>query len=344
MAKPKGSIETNMRIWDVLGKTDPGQTKQFTRSGGFRGTAIKPMWSNQRMTQQFGPCGLGWGSNRPEFQIVPAGEEVMVYCTVGMWYIDPSSALNNIVYGVGGDKVVAKGKDGLRTDDEAFKKAYTDALSNAMKFIGVGADVHMGLFDDSKYVQSVREEFTAEQKAQEDAVRQEVDRQREAAKGMTLVSTITQPPPELEWGYNKASGVLICRILDAKQMQKKDSKADFVCLQINGKVEGSKKDKVYYWHATHRDLLLNSIGKIAKLIVTEKGDFPNVTEVLEVDGIKVEKPVDASTELKARTAGSILGLTDRELLTVLKMSGGDWQVTLDRINEQIKEQKEQEPA
>ena len=50
---------------------------------------------------------------------------------------------------------------GLRTDDEAFKKAFTDAIGNAMKHLGMSADVHMGLFDDSKYVESVREELAS---------------------------------------------------------------------------------------------------------------------------------------------------------------------------------------
>jgi hypothetical protein len=65
------------------------------------------------------------------------------------------------VFGVGGDKVVIKQQSGLRSDDEAFKKAFTDAVTNALKLIGVGADVHMGLFDDSKYVNEVRQEFAA---------------------------------------------------------------------------------------------------------------------------------------------------------------------------------------
>lgn len=199
---------------------------------------------------------------------------------------------------------------------------------------------------DLSGVYTAEEMAQADNDQQRDAVCAEVEKQKAEHKPVSYPTLDASEgiPPELEWGYNKSSGVLICRILDAKQMQKKDTKADFVCLQINGKVEGSKKDKVYYWHATHRDLLLNSIGKIAKLVVTEKADFPNVTEVLEVDGVKQEKPVDANVELQARTAGSILGLTDKELLTVLKMAGGDWQVTLDRINEQIAKQKEEAPA
>lgn len=147
----------NLRFWDQLGKTDPAHTKQFQRSGGFKGTAIKPMWCNLRMTEFFGPCGVGWGPDKPEYQIVSTEDEILVYCTVGLWYMDGEKKAQ--VYGVGGDKVVIKGQNGSRSSDEAFKAAYTDALGNAMKFIGVAADVHMGLFDDNKYVQEMKNEF-----------------------------------------------------------------------------------------------------------------------------------------------------------------------------------------
>ena len=147
---------TKTELWDKLGKTDPAHTKTFTRGGGFKGTAIKPMWSYRRMTEEFGPCGTGWGVGEPSFQIVAGPEgEVMVFCTASIWY----GEARHTVYGVGGDKAVGKNKYGLQTDDEAFKKAFTDAVTNALKMIGVGADVHMGLFDDNKYVNTVREEF-----------------------------------------------------------------------------------------------------------------------------------------------------------------------------------------
>jgi hypothetical protein len=154
----------NLRIWKALGKTDPAHTKQFSRAGGFKGTAIKPIWITQRLTEQFGPCGVGWGIGEPQFQVVTGdNREVLVYCTVCCWHGTP----DNKLYGVGGDKVVTHIKanpqfnraERWENDDEAFKKAFTDAVNNAFKFVGVGADVHMGLFDDSKYVREVAEEF-----------------------------------------------------------------------------------------------------------------------------------------------------------------------------------------
>ena len=149
----------NLRIWDALAKTDPAHTKGFQRAGGFKGTAIKPIWSAKRMTEYFGPCGTGWGMDEPTFQVVTANDEILVFCTVGLWYREPDSEKPGHVFGVGGDKVLIKQQSGLRTNDEAFKASFTDAISNAMKQIGVGADVHMGLFDDEKYVREMKAEF-----------------------------------------------------------------------------------------------------------------------------------------------------------------------------------------
>jgi hypothetical protein len=147
----------NMRVWDAVSKTDPKHTKPFKRSGGFQGTAIKPIWLTKRLTEQFGPAGTGWGMGKPDFQTVAAGDEILVFCTVGLWY--DLDGEHRIVYGVGGDKVLGKNKYGPFTNDEAFKASYTDALSNAMKQIGMGADIHMGLFEDEKYLRETTREF-----------------------------------------------------------------------------------------------------------------------------------------------------------------------------------------
>lgn len=151
----------NMTLWDRLSVTDPAHTKPFKRSGGFSGTALKPIWVERMLTEVFGPCGTGWGTDEPKFQIVPAADEVLVYCTLRGWYYpDDKSEMRSEVWGVGGDKILAKTKNGLQSDDEALKKAYTDAMMNAFKHLGVGGDIHIGMFDDCKYVERIREEFS----------------------------------------------------------------------------------------------------------------------------------------------------------------------------------------
>lgn len=161
-APSQPSTNDNLRIWNELGVTDPSHTKGFSRGGGFKGTAVKPMWQNKRLTEMFGPCGIGWGFDKPEFQIVPGnGVELLVFCTVAAWYVPDPDKPDDVarVYGVGGDKVIAQFSAKVANDDEAFKKSFTDAIGNAFKFIGVAADVHMGLFDDSKYVQEAEAHY-----------------------------------------------------------------------------------------------------------------------------------------------------------------------------------------
>lgn len=150
----------NLALWDSLKKTDPAHTKPFNRAGGFKGTAVKPIYVIKKLTEQLGPCGIGWGMGKPDFQVVPCESEVLVFCTVECWH----GSRDNVLYGVGGDKVQAKRSSGAFCDDEAFKKAFTDAVNNAFKFIGVSADVHMGQFDDDKYVTALKHEI-AEQNA-----------------------------------------------------------------------------------------------------------------------------------------------------------------------------------
>ena len=207
---------SNTDLWDKLGKTDPKHTKGFSRAGGFKGTAIKPMWAFRRMTEEFGACGIGWGIDEPRFQVVPAEGEILVYCTVAMWH----GKRDHIVFGVGGDKVVSKRRDGSSfSDDEAFKKSFTDAITNALKLIGVGADVHMGLFDDTKYVNEVREEFIAAEEAANPS------RDKFVSGCKIKIDAFAPGDPELiEW-WNSAEQKRIRRDFDVTKEQLDELKA-----------------------------------------------------------------------------------------------------------------------
>ena len=58
-AKPKAKPD-NMHIWNQVCETDPDYTKEVGYRGGF--TSITPQYQKQRMTETFGPCGVGWGA------------------------------------------------------------------------------------------------------------------------------------------------------------------------------------------------------------------------------------------------------------------------------------------
>jgi hypothetical protein len=137
----------NMRIWNEVARPPESALKKIT-GGRLNGkTDINPQWRMKAMTEQFGPCGEGWGYTIEKLWTEPSGDEVAAFALVTVWY----ESRENKVPGIGGSMLLAKESGGLRTNDEAFKMATTDALSVALKAIGVAADIYAGLWDGSKY-------------------------------------------------------------------------------------------------------------------------------------------------------------------------------------------------
>lgn len=160
----------NLALWESVQATDPNYTKAFNRSGGFRGTAINHTYQQKRATQAFGPKGLGWGSRildekyaegspivHPQHGVI--GREVIHVVRIELWYMLDVRGKDGIfdtkrgsVEAFGQTTFVGSNKHGTFTDEEAPKKSLTDAESKALSALGFSADVHLGLFDDSKYV------------------------------------------------------------------------------------------------------------------------------------------------------------------------------------------------
>ena len=56
--------------------------------------------------------------------------------------------------------LIVKERQGMHANDEAYKMATTDALSSAMRMIGMGADVYAGQWTGSKYHRNAEPEPT----------------------------------------------------------------------------------------------------------------------------------------------------------------------------------------
>jgi len=165
--------ETNTKIWKKLCETDPKYTKDFKK--GFSGTAINPTYGVKKLTEAFGPCGVGWGTEIVDSRFFEGAwfnekdRETIHTIILKLWYkreldsIDEKEAIHvavkNEVFGVGTTTFIGRNKNGIYTDEEFFKKTMTDALSNASKQLGLSADIFMGLYDDSKYLNEVKQKF-----------------------------------------------------------------------------------------------------------------------------------------------------------------------------------------
>ena len=141
----------NMRIYDAVRSVPPEAIKPIT-AGRLKGKSdINPMWRIKVLTEQFGPCGEGWYTEGVRYWTVIQEKslEMAVFCELQL-HTKGENGWSAPIYGIGGNTVIAAEKNGLYLDDEAYKKAYTDALSVACKALGIGADVYWNE-DRTKY-------------------------------------------------------------------------------------------------------------------------------------------------------------------------------------------------
>jgi len=138
-----------MEIWNKLKQPPKSALKQIN-GGRLKGmTDVNPQWRYQAMTETFGPCGQNWKYEIVKLWLEPAGEQVCAFAQINLYV--KGSEWSEPIPGIGGSMMVAKEKHGPYVSDEAYKMAVTDALSVAMKMLGMAADIYAGRWDGSKY-------------------------------------------------------------------------------------------------------------------------------------------------------------------------------------------------
>lgn len=142
-----------MRFYEAA-RTVPQDAQKAIQAGRLKGmTDINPMYRIKRLTEMFGPCGLGWWYTIRDERIVDdelTGQRA-AFVDIDLYYKDPETGEeSHAIPGTGGASFVAKERNGLYLSDECFKMALTDAISVAAKALGVAADVYWAK-DRTKY-------------------------------------------------------------------------------------------------------------------------------------------------------------------------------------------------
>lgn len=141
----------------------PEEAKKSIRGGRLKGmTDINPMWRIKSLTEQFGPCGVGWYYVIKEkwIETCMAKDEITANVIIDLYY-KWDGEWSMPVEGIGGSMLVASESKGLYVNDECYKMALTDAISVACKALGMGADVYWQS-DNTKYNDDKKENFDAE--------------------------------------------------------------------------------------------------------------------------------------------------------------------------------------
>lgn len=173
----EGSKE-NLRFYEQLRNVPSGALKSI-QAGRLKGKSdINPVWRIKAMTDVFGPCGIGW-----KYEIVKQwqeiyGQEVKAFTNINL-YIKVDGEWSDAIPGTGGATLVEISKSGPYVNDEGFKMSLTDAMSVAMKSLGVAADIYFAndpnkSLYDTKYEQQA---YSAQQPVRQVPVQQSVAQQ-----------------------------------------------------------------------------------------------------------------------------------------------------------------------
>lgn len=156
MVKQRQEENNNLGLYNKL-RLVPDVAKKTIAAGRLKGmTDINPMYRVKVMTEVFGVCGIGW-----RYEIVKQwneqhGNEVKAFTNINL-YVKVNGEWSEAIPGCGGSTLVEQNQRGIYVNDEGYKMSLTDALSVAMKALGVAADVYYQKDADygTKYEQRV---------------------------------------------------------------------------------------------------------------------------------------------------------------------------------------------
>ena len=142
--------DSNLSIYERV-RCVPNEAKKEIEAGRLKGKHdINPMWRIKALTEVFGPAGFGWYTEvvRTWTEASESGE-MAVFVDINL-YVKKDGEWSRPIFGNGGNRLISNEKkyeNGQTVyipylDDDAYKKAYTDAISVAAKALGVGADVY----------------------------------------------------------------------------------------------------------------------------------------------------------------------------------------------------------
>lgn len=140
----------NMDLYNRFREVPP-EAKKTIQAGKLKGfTDVNPMWRIKKLTEAFGPCGHGWYTEITNKWIEKGGDgRAAAFVEINL-YVKDGEEWSKPIIGVGGSMFTNIFKGSPETSDEAFKMAYTDAISIACKALGMGADVYFER-DRTKY-------------------------------------------------------------------------------------------------------------------------------------------------------------------------------------------------
>lgn len=174
------SKNNNMAIWSAADKTPVEYTKPVQYP--YPHTSINTYAPMMRATELFGPEGGRWGFEILEdelrqgapIQFNKEGDPTVYsqnhHIRIRLWVNDESGNQIAETFAAGATKYIYFDKKNqvVVDDEEAFKKTESDARKKALSWLGFGADVYLGMFDDADYLHEITTNASIEKDKKKD--------------------------------------------------------------------------------------------------------------------------------------------------------------------------------
>lgn len=175
----------NKALWKRCFTTDPKAVKPITGKQ-YSGNSPKPYWIIERLTDEFGPCGIGWGFTilSERFERFSDTDSLHI-AAVRFWYV--LDGKRGELEQIGQTKASYTTNAGkFMLDEDAPKKSVTDALVKCASYLGFAGDIFSGRWDDSRYVAEAGAEWEARRAAENESPEDKAERERWAKRRLEL--------------------------------------------------------------------------------------------------------------------------------------------------------------
>ena len=105
-------MSDKMEIYNRV-RSVPDEAKKAISAGRLKGmTDINPMWRIKKLTEEFGPCGIGWWTKVTDRWTETVGDETCAFVDLEL-YIKVGGEWSKPITGSGGSKLATKERSGV---------------------------------------------------------------------------------------------------------------------------------------------------------------------------------------------------------------------------------------
>jgi hypothetical protein len=145
-------MKPTLELWSRVEKTNPNYTKNANVRGN-KITSISPQFQIMNVTEEFGTYGETWGFKSLDFDYSLSKEFGLVVLNAKFFFPKGEFEIKNSI-----SLFIDNAK--TKVDNDFAKKIETDTLTKAISKLGFNADIFLGKFDDIRYVEEMKKEFT----------------------------------------------------------------------------------------------------------------------------------------------------------------------------------------